>query len=86
MTGRGLGGGQPAPRAGHRSARRSDGGPNHGTRRAEGRIAKTDAFVFSLDEGADVGADEGTPVTEAYQAGASSRFTGTIHKVTLEVK
>ena len=30
--------------------------------------------------------DEDTPVTEAYQAGARSRFTGRIHKVTVEVK
>ena len=53
---------------------------------AKGRIAKTNAFIFSLDEGADVGMDEDTPVTEAYQAGVKSRFTGKINKVTVEVK
>ncbi len=57
-----------------------------GKKVAEGRIANTTAFVFSLDEGADVGVDEDTPVTEAYVAGIKSRFTGRIHKVTVEAK
>ena len=30
--------------------------------------------------------DEDTPVTEAYQAGIASRFTGKIEKVTIEVR
>ena len=34
---------------------------------ATGRIERTQCCVFSADEGADVGADEGTPVTEAYK-------------------
>lgn len=58
----------------------------NGKKVAEGRIAKTNAFVFSLDEGADVGVDEDTPVTEAYQAGAGSRFTGKIDRVTLQLR
>jgi arylsulfatase len=58
----------------------------NGKKIAEGRIAKTNAFVFSLDEGADVGTDEDTPVTEAYQAGPNSRFTGKIDKVTVQVR
>jgi len=58
----------------------------NGKKVAEGRIEKTNAFVFSLDEGADVGMDEDTPVTEAYQPGIPSRFTGTIGKVTLQLK
>ncbi len=52
---------------------------------AEGRVANTNPNLFSADEAADVGVDEGTPVTEAYTA-AGSRFTGRIHKVTLDVK
>jgi arylsulfatase len=40
--------------------------------------------MFSADEGADVGADEGTPVTEAYQV--PFKFTGKIAKVTIELK
>ena len=40
--------------------------------------------IFSLDEGADVGADEGTPVTEAYTV--PFKFTGKIDRVTIELK
>ena len=40
--------------------------------------------MFSADEGADVGADEGTPVTEAYKV--PFKFTGKIGKVTIELK
>lgn len=58
----------------------------NGQRVAEGRIDRTAAFVYSLDEGADVGEDDDTPVTEAYVAGAKSRFTGTIRRVTVEAK
>jgi len=46
----------------------------------------TIANTFSADEGADVGIDEDTPVTAAYEAGAKNRFTGKISKVTIEVK
>ncbi len=52
----------------------------------EGRIDKTQANVFSADEGVDVGLDEGTPVVEATGAGRASRFTGTIEKVTVQVR
>jgi len=41
--------------------------------------------MFSADEAADVGVDEGTPVTEAYTP-AGSRFTGRIRRVTIDVK
>jgi arylsulfatase len=58
----------------------------NGQKVAEGRIANTNANVFSGDEGADVGMDEDTPVTEAYAAGRQSRFSGKILKVTVEVK
>ena len=58
----------------------------NGKKVAEGRIARTNAFIFSLDEGADVGVDEDTPVTEACQAGASSRFTGKVDRVTIQVR
>jgi arylsulfatase len=52
---------------------------------ATGRIAHTNPMMFSVDEGADVGVDEGTPVTEAYTS-LGSRFTGTIRRVTVEVR
>ncbi len=58
----------------------------NGQKVAEGRIPKTNAYVFSLDEGADVGMDEDTPVSESYQAGSDSRFTGSIRSVTLKVR
>ncbi len=56
-----------------------------GQKVAEGHIDKTNANMFSLDEGADVGLDEGTPVTENYTSHGSA-FTGKIRKVTIEVK
>jgi len=52
---------------------------------AEGRIERTQANLFSLDDAADVGMDEGTPVTEEYTSSAST-FTGTILKITIDVK
>jgi arylsulfatase A-like enzyme len=51
---------------------------------ATGRIDQTQCCAFSADEGADVGADEGTPVTEDYQV--PFKFTGTIDKVTIDLK
>ena len=57
----------------------------NGKKVAEGRIEQTQGFVFSADEGADVGSDEGTPVVEDY-TGAGNRFTGKIEKVTIELK
>jgi len=58
----------------------------NGQKMAEARIEHTNATMFSSDDAADVGIDEGTPVIEDYQAGAKSRFTGKILKVTVEVK
>ena len=49
-----------------------------------GRIERTQYGIFSADEGADVGADEGTPVTEAYKV--PFKFTGKISKVTIDLK
>jgi len=57
----------------------------NGQKVAAGRIANTNPIMFSADEAADVGVDEGTPVTEAYTA-AGSRFTGRIRTVTVEVR
>ncbi len=51
---------------------------------AAGQIEQTQCCAFSADEGADVGADEGTPVTEAYTVPA--KFTGKIAKVTIELQ
>jgi arylsulfatase len=57
----------------------------NGQKVAEGRIANTNPMMFSADEAADVGVDEGTPVTEAYTT-AGSRFSGRILKVTVDLK
>ncbi len=56
-----------------------------GKKVAEGKIDRTQGYIFSADEGADVGVDEGTPVTEEYPRG-ESKFTGKIERVTVEVK
>ena len=56
-----------------------------GKRVAEGHIPKTQPFAFSADEGADVGLDGETNVSNDYAPGANA-FTGRIHKVTVEVK
>jgi len=55
----------------------------NGKKVATGRIDRTQCCAFSADEGTDVGADEGTPVTEAYKV--PFKFTGKIGKVTIEL-
>ncbi len=57
----------------------------NGKKVAEGRIDHTQPFIFSADEGADVGMDAGTPVTDDYKE-RDNKFTGKIHKVTVELK
>ena len=51
-----------------------------GTKVAEGRIERTQPGIFSVDDMADVGTDDGTPVTDY---GRSRKFTGTLKKVTI---
>jgi Arylsulfatase A and related enzymes len=51
---------------------------------ATGRIEKTEANLFSADEGTDIGLDEGTAVSSSYSV--PFRFTGKIHKVTVDLK
>ncbi len=48
----------------------------------EGRLAKTNSNTFGIDESADVGVDENTPVTAAYAK--REKFTGKIGSVTIE--
>ena len=57
----------------------------NGQKVAEGRIEHTQCCAFSADEGADVGRDDGRPVSEAYKE-RNSKFTGKIHKVTIDLK
>src|SRR5262249_33509115 len=56
----------------------------NGEKAVDGRIDRTQGMAFSADEGADVGMDAETPVSDDYKAG-DNRFTGTIRKVVLEV-
>jgi arylsulfatase len=51
----------------------------------EKRIPHTNPNLFSIDEGADVGVDEGTPVSDDYDE-KENRFTGRIEKVTVEAR
>jgi len=56
-----------------------------GKKVGQGRIARTQPGIFSVDDASDVGMDEGTPVIEDYQP-KSTKFTGTIRKVVVDVK
>ena len=58
----------------------------NGKKVAEGQIPKTQPFAFSADEGADVGIDGETNVSNDYQPGPPSAFAGKIVKVTVEQK
>ncbi len=56
----------------------------NGKQVAEGKIDRTQLGCFSADEGADVGQDGETPVSDDYKQGDNS-FTGKIQKVVVEV-
>ncbi len=56
----------------------------NGKRAATGRIERTQPFIFSADETADVGVDDATPVTESYKAW-DNKFTGKIARVTVDL-
>ena len=49
----------------------------------EGKIPKTQPFIYSADEGVDVGMDGETAVSNDYKEGDNS-FTGKIQKVKVE--
>jgi arylsulfatase A-like enzyme len=57
----------------------------NGTQVASGRVERTNANIFSADDAADVGVDEGTNVSSAYQEHAN-HFTGRIEKVRVDVR
>ena len=70
----------PKPGAGGKSVLFVDG-----QKVAEGHIPKTQPYAFSADEGADVGVDGETPVSNDYKQG-DNKFTGKVVKVTIDVK
>ena len=49
------------------------------------KIPKTEPFALSADEGADVGRDGETNVSNDYREG-DNNFTGKIHKIVVEQK
>jgi arylsulfatase len=55
----------------------------NGSKVAEGRIPRTQPGIFSVDDLADVGVDDGTWVADY---GASAKFNGKVDKVTVEQK
>jgi len=57
----------------------------NGRKVAEGRIDKTIANLFSPDEGATVGVDDETAVTNDYRE-RDNRFTGRLGKIVVELK
>jgi arylsulfatase len=71
---------EPKPGTGGRSTLKVDGQVV-----AEAHIPKTQPYAFSADEGADVGMDNETMVSDDYQPGATD-FKGDIVKVTVEQK
>jgi arylsulfatase len=69
-----------APGSGGTSRLRIDG-----RQVGEVRVPRTIPFMYSADEGVDVGTDNETPVTDDYDEG-DNRFTGKIEQVTISVK
>jgi arylsulfatase len=57
-----------------------------GKKVAEGKLPRTVAYRFSLDETFDVSEDTGTPVVEDYANKMPFRFTGKLDKVVIELK
>ena len=58
----------------------------NGSKVADGRVPKTQGMIFSLDDTADVGIDEGTSVAPGIGERGKTRFTGRIDKVTVAVR
>ena len=57
----------------------------NGKQAGSGRVEATNANIFSADDAADVGIDEGTNVSSAYRQ-HDNRFTGKIEKVKIDVR
>jgi hypothetical protein len=56
----------------------------NGQKLAEGKIPKTQPFLFSADEGTDVGLDGETNVSNDYRPAPGNAFTGRIVKVKID--
>jgi arylsulfatase len=55
-----------------------------GNKAGEGKISHTNSNAFGIDESADVGVDENTPVFLGYKG--KDKFTGKINKVSIDLK
>jgi arylsulfatase len=51
----------------------------------EAPVERTIPFIICSDEGVDVGVNNETAITDGYKQ-SDNRFTGKIHKVTVETK
>ncbi len=58
----------------------------NGNQVAQSRIDQTQAMIFSVDDFADVGLDEGTPVVEDYGIPYPYKFSGKINKIVIDVE
>lgn len=56
-----------------------------GQQAGEGRIDATPPFVFSVDEGLDIGLETGAPVSSEYGA-TGNAFSGEVNRVLIEVE
>jgi arylsulfatase len=52
----------------------------------QGRIGRTMPARMQIDEGLDIGLDDGTPLTESYAARMPFRFNGRIARVTVDLR
>jgi arylsulfatase len=52
----------------------------------QGRIGRTMPARMQIDEGLDIGLDDGTPLTEAYADRMPFRFDGQIARVTIDLR
>lgn len=57
-----------------------------GEKVGEGKVGKTHANTFSLDDTADTGVDTGTPVDPAYGEGSQNAFSGGLKQVKIRVR
>src|SRR5204862_548675 len=73
----------PDDRKGERVHPASAGRPN-GAKVGEGRVARTHAYLFSMDETMDIGCDVGEPVSEDYGAKGNA-FNGKIGWVQIDI-
>ncbi|HWE18237.1 MAG TPA: arylsulfatase [Hyphomicrobiaceae bacterium] len=56
-----------------------------GKKTGQGRVEKTEPIIFSADETCDIGVEAGSPVTKDYGQNGSTKFTGTVNGVEIDV-